>query len=336
MNAPTKKSRALKRWPIRAANTAPGAARWPLIVLLATLPSLSLATMHKTRITTETPMIDHDAAEEIVATQRDQYGRIRVPALINGKGPFSLIFDTGANNSAVSSGVANELGAALNEQPPMIMHGVTGSVRVPSIRVDSIAVGGFSTRPSRLPIVLDALDGADGFLSTASLPGQRIVLDLQRNLLVLRAGRSGRDGPGFVKLRVELSRSGMLMFNAVVDGVRVKSILDTGAQATIGNMAMRDAITHQRSVGNGPDEVIGASSARHLGHTYLLSPFQIGSLWVVGARVSYGDMPIFGQLDMTTGPAMLIGMDVLGQFDAIIFDYADKAMLLRPRRRVTL
>ena len=58
---------------------------------------------------------DPDSAEVLVEaaepkyvapTLRDRIGRIWAPVLINGKGPFRLVLDTGASHSAIISRVA--------------------------------------------------------------------------------------------------------------------------------------------------------------------------------------------------------------------------------------
>ena len=38
----------------------------------------------------------------VAPTLRDRIGRIWAPVMINGKGPFRLVLDTGASRSAVS------------------------------------------------------------------------------------------------------------------------------------------------------------------------------------------------------------------------------------------
>src|SRR5208283_3750492 len=67
-------------------------------------------------------------------TTRDKIGRIWAPAYINGRGPFRLVLDTGASQSAVTSQLATYLGYKLEGSMQMLMHGVTGSAKVPTIR----------------------------------------------------------------------------------------------------------------------------------------------------------------------------------------------------------
>src|SRR5262245_48388599 len=77
----------------------------------------------------------HDPNEPLFAvpTQRDRIGRILAPVMINGKGPFRLIIDTGANHSTVSPHILEKLGLVPAPENDRIVHGVTGSARVPSV-----------------------------------------------------------------------------------------------------------------------------------------------------------------------------------------------------------
>ena len=78
----------------------------------------------------------------VAPTHRDQIGRIWAPVWINGKGPFRLVLDTGANHSGITGQVAELLGIPLDQSPPVLLRGVTGITTVPTIRVDSFTVGG--------------------------------------------------------------------------------------------------------------------------------------------------------------------------------------------------
>jgi predicted aspartyl protease len=291
----------------------------------------ALANVPEPRHSMEKAMAAHSESGQLVPMLRDRYGRIRVPAVINGKGPFSLILDTGANNSAVSSNVAASLGAGLNELPPTIMHGVTGSTVVPTIQVDSISIGAFKTPPTKLPIVLDALDGADGFLSMNSLAERRIVIDLKNDLMTLSDRPSNRSNRRDVTLRAAPSASRMLIIDTRIKGVLIKTIVDTGAQATIGNLAMQAAVRGVWPATSPKDRIFGATAVIQAGTTCLLPPISLGSLWILGGRISYADVPIFRKLALASEPAMLIGMDILGKFESLIFDLNNQTLQLRPR-----
>jgi hypothetical protein len=110
------------------------------------------------------------------------------------------------------------------------------------------------------------------------------------------------------------------MFHALVGGVRVLAIIDTGGQATIGNEAMRGALERRNAVGD-HEEIEGVTTDVQTVEGFTSPAIQMGSLEVRGERISYGDMHIFEHWNLTREPALLIGMDTLGLLDTFIIDY---------------
>src|SRR5580658_11143245 len=109
----------------------------------------------------------------VAPTRRDKVGRIWAPVLINGLGPFRLVLDTGASSSAVNASVAQILGLVPDATHSVLLRGVTGSVAVPTIHVNSFVVGDVIVTPATLPIVTNALGGADGVLGTEGFADKR-------------------------------------------------------------------------------------------------------------------------------------------------------------------
>jgi predicted aspartyl protease len=259
---------------------------------------------------------------------------MRAPVFINGRGPFSLIVDTGANGSAVTAGVVDALGLSPAESPQVILRGVTGSSRAASVKVDSIALGDLITPAATLPIIFDALDGADGFLGTGAFEDKRVLIDFRRGRIAVTNSRPSSGGSGFVKVLADLSHSRLVIVDTHVNGTTVKAIIDTGAGGTIGNVAMRNLLVDVRSPGRG-DQIIGATAGIDYGQTYPIPPISLGALRIVGARVSFADISIFSHFQLTQKPALLIGMDVLSQLDSMIIDYGAHELHLRPPMSVS-
>jgi hypothetical protein len=61
-----------------------------------------------------------------------------------------------------------------------------------------------------------------------------------------------------------------------------------------------------------------------------MPPIALGKLRIAGARVSFADVSIFDHFEFSRKPALLIGMDVLGQLDSMIIDYGAHELQLRP------
>src|SRR5580658_4468795 len=114
----------------------------------------------------------------VAPTRRDQIGRIWAPVTIDGKGPFRLVLDTGANHSAVIPSTAAALGNP-GAASATLVSGFTGSAIVPTISVDRMEVGELLLGPTRLPVVADVFGGAQGVLGNEGLQGKRIVADFR-------------------------------------------------------------------------------------------------------------------------------------------------------------
>jgi predicted aspartyl protease len=276
------------------------------------------------------PQITVEAPEPrfVAPTRRDKVGRIWAPVLINGQGPFRLVLDTGANSSAVNASVAQILGLAPDANQSMLLRGVTGSVVVPTIHVDLFVVGDVIVTPATLPIVTDALGGADGVLGTEGFADKRLYIDFRHDLITVTYSRATRAQPDFFTIPFELSSTGLLMTRARVGGVRVHAIIDTGGQATIGNEAMRQALI-RRQIRGTHDQVIDVTTTSQDAESFPSPPIEMGSIQIQGARITYGDMHIFEHWHLINEPALLIGMDALGLLDVFIIDYRRHELQLR-------
>jgi predicted aspartyl protease len=269
----------------------------------------------------------------VAPTRRDRIGRIWAPVMIDGKGPYRLVLDTGASRSAVNAAVAGELGIPLDESPRLMLQGVTGRLAVPSIRVGSLSVGDLTLSPVTLPIVTDALGGAEGVLGIEGLGDKRIYIDFLHDAITITRSRKQRAEEGFLTIPMLRSRLGLLEIEMRVGGIPVTGIIDTGGQATVGNSAMLRALL-RRQRGEGMSEQIeGVTTDVQTGRAFNMPPIQIGSLTILGAQAVYGDMRIFETWKLTSEPVLLIGMDTIGLLDTVIIDYRLRELQVRMRSR---
>jgi predicted aspartyl protease len=266
----------------------------------------------------------------VAPTRRDQIGRIWAPVWINNKGPFRLVLDTGATRSGVIAQVAELLGILPGLSPPVLLRGVNGIVTVPTIRIDSLSVGDLTFNPAILPIVSDALGGAQGVLATDEFTDQRVTIDFKHDRIDIRHSRNERARADFVTIPLERSETGLLVFHALVGNVRTLAIIDTGGQRTIGNLAMHDALIRRHEQGYSV-QIFDVTAKAETGESYPSPPITLDSIKILDARITYGDMHIFGHWHLTNKPALLIGMDVLGLLDTFIIDYHRHELQLRMR-----
>ena len=263
-------------------------------------------------------------------TTRDQIGRIWAPAYINGRGPFRLVLDSGASQSAVTAQLARYLGYKLEGSTQMLMHGVTGSALVPTIRVDTLNVGDLTLDGPILPIVPDAMGGADGILGTAGLLDKRILIDFRHDKITITFSRDERAGFAYQVLPFHFLHGRLIVIDVYIGGVRAKAILDTGGQITVANLALRNVLAlHSFRQKSTPNQIVGATKDVQDGEMIATPAIELGPIRILASQLTYVDAYIFNHWQLTTEPAVLIGMDALGQLDTLIIDFKRRELQIR-------
>ncbi len=267
-----------------------------------------------------------------IPTQLDRIGRILAPVLINGQGPFRLIIDTGANHSTISPQLAHTLGLVPSAEHQRRVNGVTGSAWVPTVIVDRIEAGLFVVEGASVPVIGSSMTAeADGILGVAGLKYARIIVDFRRDRVSITRSRLHDDPTDFLTIEGRRMADGVLAVDAFVRGVRARAIIDTGAERTLGNLALRDALRARRGTTGTArwTDVFGATPEISRGESLLARSVQLGDVTVNYVDITYGDFPIFKSWGLDARPALLIGMDVLGVADTLIIDFRQNQVRVR-------
>jgi hypothetical protein len=211
----------------------------------------------------------------------------------------------------------------------MRVHGVTGSTDVSTVAIDQLEVGELLIESTRLPIVPDVFGGADGVLGNEALGDKRIFIDFRRDRIEISRSRSERPGLGMSKIPLK-SRGQLLSFKTNIGSVPTTAVIDTGAQRTIGNQALRTAL-NRRARNWQQEEIIGVTLDVEKGDNIPTPPIKFGKAMISGVRVTFTDTAIFDHWQLTDEPALLLGMDVLGLLDVLVIDYKTKELHVRFR-----
>jgi Aspartyl protease len=264
----------------------------------------------------------------VAPTTRDRIGRIWAPVYLDGKGPFRLVLDTGANRSAVIERVAQVLGDQARSSSTVRLHGATGTSIVPLIRVDELVIGDLMLAPVKLPIVLDVFGGADGVLGNDGLHDKRIVIDFKHDSISIKRSRRERPGEGFRTVPITFAKDYLPIIEVHVGNISVKAIIDTGAPDSLGNMALLNAL--KQPAGDRPDmDIVGVTLDIEHGYRAHVPTIYLQGMELRGATLNFGDVYIFQHWRMTGEPSIMLGMDVLGVMDQIIIDYRTHELHLR-------
>ena len=269
----------------------------------------------------------------VAPTRRDRIGRIWAPVLIDGKGPYRLVLDTGANRSAITVRAAQLLGIPMTTNGSTMVTGFTGSAMAPTIHVDTMEVGDLMMGPTEMPVLPDVFGGAQGVLGIEGLQNKRIIADFTRDYLEIGRSHGERARLGFTVVPLKVIKGGLLVADVHVGSVRAKAIVDTGAQGTVGNVALREALLRRPPRDVRHESIVGVSLDIQSGDNLPLPDLDFGPLKVQGVRILFGDMYLFQHWKLTDKPTLTLGMDLLGSFDVLIIDYNRHELQIRPRSR---
>jgi len=267
----------------------------------------------------------------VAPTTRDRIGRIWAPVLINGKGPYRLVLDTGASRSAVIQKVVDQLGVPVRADS-VKLRGVTGSAIVASVKADTLEFGELAIENTTLPIVADAFGGAEGVLGGDGLEGKRILIEFRRDRISIARSQRRSAFPGYSVVPFTHSPNRGMRVDVMVGSVKAVGLIDTGAQMTVGNLALREALVRRRGQRDVyEDAVIGVTEDIQKATRVHIPSITAGDLIVRNAEIMFGDLYIFDHWQLASRPALLIGMDVLGVLDTLVIDYALDELQIRTR-----
>jgi predicted aspartyl protease len=255
-----------------------------------------------------------------LATAIDVFRRMTAPVFLDGQGPFPFVVDTGANQSVMSQ----ELAARLNlpKGPPQLLHSIAGAQITDTARVDRLRVGGVERADALLSVLPGAALGGPGLLGVNQLNDQRLTLDFGNQRLLFQPSlRTWRD-PEDTVLPAHLRAGQLTLVNAEMLGVDVVAFLDTGAQSTVGNSALK-AYAQVRIPQSywTLSPIISVTGETIQGERAVLPSFKVGKLRINEMPVVFADLHTFRIWNLIDRPAILLGIDILSQFQTVALDY---------------
>jgi hypothetical protein len=274
------------------------------------------------------PLFEADA-------RADRIGRVLVPVLVNGRGPFQFVLDTGANRTVLTPRLVDQLGLEITAKDHVTLSGVTGSASVPTVLVQHLQVGDVELKRERLPVADSLSEDTQGILGVDTLAGTRIVIDFVRSRIQIRKAHHEGLMDGLTRVRAQCRLRRLLMIKASVGHIPVSAVIDTGSQYTLGNAALREklGLPAQRAASKMTD-VIGETLARQVGERRLVPVLRMGSVvQVARPTVIFGDFYVFKLWRLESEPAVVVGMDMIGTLGTLLIDYQRCEIQVRTRVR---
>ncbi len=262
-------------------------------------------------------------------TRVNRIGQIVVPVMIDGKGPFRFLVDTGANGSMVSPRLVKALGLVPVPGSPERVEGVTGTEPLPWVLIRRLRVGRIVKTDVPMPISPSPImTRLDGILGMAGFGPVRIAVNFRHNRVSIDRSSRGMLW-GFLDIPAQRTPGGLLMIPAHVAGIAVEAVIDTGSPDTLGNPALRRALLAERNVGPARP-IYGVTRQVSTGAIALAPTLILGPAAIEHLPIVYSDVPIFREWHLESRPAVILGMDVLGAMDSLVLDYPRARVYILP------
>lgn len=263
------------------------------------------------------------SGEAVMNAGQDKLSRMTVDVFINGHGPFPFAVDTGAERTVISANLAQRLG--LTPDRSAQLHSVAGIDTVRTTRLATLQVGTKIISDIQAPILAGHNLGAAGLLGVDALADQRVIMDFAEDKMSIKPGayREAQDKETIV-VKAKRKFGQLVLVDASINGQPVYAIVDSGAQTTIGNSALKRLML-RRKQGEQPVTELISVTGRSIAANYGVLPrMKIGSITIGDIPVVYSDAHPFKKFGIANKPAMLLGADLLRAFERVSLDFNTK------------
>ncbi len=260
----------------------------------------------------------------------DDDGCIVVPVMINGRGPFQFVLDTGSNRTVITPEVASDLGLTVSRTGQQVL-GVGGAADAGLVRLDRVEIGP-CVLPGLTAMVMPSdpragmFGAAHGAIGMDGFAGRRLLIDLEDGAYEISDGGEATPS-GFEIVPGRLRYSHLLEIPIDVGGFAARAVIDTGAQKTIANDLL---LTQGVSVRDPRRFVIaGARGVTAPTNAARLDQVKLGPLVINQLLAHPGELPVLHGPDGKPLPALFLGMDALGLTRGFAIDFARAELQVR-------
>lgn len=265
--------------------------------------------------------------EDVIATAVDESLRMTVPVMVNGEGPFQFVIDTGADRTVISSELAERLG--LPDAGKARLHAMGGERDVRIVAINSVQVSTNTARDVRAAALPAQNLGADGLLGIDSLKGQRIIMDFKAQTMTVvpssKKDRTPDEDEGMIVVTAKTRLGQLVMVDADANGQKVWVVVDTGAENSVGNTRLKRLMIKRNS--NLPVKTVEMSDVlgkRTPAEYIVVDNMRVGNIAMKNSPIAFADAHPFKLFDLTTKPAMLLGMEGLRIFERVSVDFSTR------------
>lgn len=271
------------------------------------------------------PSLDSKTQTEDVRFKNGVDDRMTVPVRLSGAGPFRFLVDTGADRTSVSREVAGMLGLAQGQKAAI--HTVSG---VSTVSTATLAALELTSKPVKIqdaPLLDSVNMGADGIIGVDALRSQSVLFDFQKQLLsiVPSSVAAFRDEPDVIVVSASRKNGRLIVTDAVANGHNLTVVVDTGAQVSIGNEALREQLVGRGLVDPAQKVQLESVTGGIIAGDYMfVRELDIGGVTLRNLAIVFADAHTFKELKLDHTPALLLGMNAMRAFKKVSIDFANR------------
>ena len=270
--------------------------------------------------------IDSTTQTKDLEFRNDGYQRMTVPVRLSGTGPYHFLVDTGADRSAISRELAARLKLPAGRQASL--HTPAGISTIATANVTSLQFTGDRVDISDAALLDSEHMGADGILGTDTLAAQRVMFDFDRKIMsIVPSAKRENYEKGAIVVQARRRNGRLIISEARADQHRATIILDTGAQITIGNQALRRKLLGSRQVNPASQmQLVTVAGENLAGELAYIDKVEVGGVVIKNLAIIFTDTQTFRTLKLDRKPAMLLGMNAMRAFKKISIDFAARKL----------
>ena len=263
----------------------------------------------------------------------DTKGRPATEVLVNDQGPFKFVIDTAAQTVAVGGQLIEDLNLQPDPDNKAQLHGAAGATEVSLYPLKTLEVGGEVFEDLLAPTLAHVPDtDAVGILGMSSFSDARVTFDRKNGMFRVEREALHRPDDGTKRLPIDFIYGTFARVQINVDGIVATAIIDSGAKSSIGNLALMRALDLTQGDGTLKNEdrkegVTGDEASFVTGYT---AEVTLAESSLAPIPLEFSDLHVFSTLQVSEGPALLLGNDVLNQLDLYGIDFKAETFFFTP------
>jgi hypothetical protein len=257
--------------------------------------------------------------------------RLTVAVMVNRRGPYNFIVDSGADTSVVGLRIARGLELPLGT--PAVLHAMTSRNIVDRVRVDELTLGPSTIRNLQLPALSESDLGGDGMIGIDALVRQRLLMDFERRFIKVEdASIPEKIRPGDIVVVARRRRGQLILTQVSAAGLSLDAVIDTGTEITIGNLALRDKLIRKNREKFVDIPVTGVTGETVNLQMAKIAELRIGPITLRDVPMAFADVPPFKLFGLSNEPALLLGTDILESFRRVSLDFRARKVRFQLKR----